>query len=82
MVQLRTSEQNAGTGERCEERNDAEIPQLIGIQAHEARRAQQAAQREQNAERRQHAVRRNNDGTEVEEDWMHVREEYLLEAVD
>jgi len=72
------NEQSARPDERDEEREDAEVPKLVWIDAGKVCGAHEKAEGKQNAERGQHAIGWNNEWTDVEEDGMHVREGYLL----
>ena len=64
-------EQKPRTHKRGKERNDAEVPHLVGLHACHVRRALREPEREQHAERGHGAVSRNENGADVEEDWMH-----------
>ena len=67
-------QQQARTDERGKERNDAEIPHLIGIHARDARGALGKDQRQQHAQRGHRAVGRDDECADVEENWMHLRQ--------
>ena len=54
-------EQKTRTRERGEERDDAEVPKLIGIHAGDPRGAQRKRKREQYAKRRHRAVGRDDE---------------------
>ena len=65
-------QQKARTSERGEQRDDAEVPKLIGIYADDPSRAQRKRKREQYAERRHRAIGRDEKGTDVNENGIHL----------
>lgn len=75
---VESDQEQTGSNNRREKGDDAEIPKLIWIQACALRGAQQQRQAGEHAQRGHEAIRRNNQWTDVEENRIHVREEYLL----
>ena len=65
-------QQEARTHKRRKQRDDAEIPKLVGIYARDARRAQRKRERQQHAERRHRAIGRDEKRADVEENGMHL----------
>jgi hypothetical protein len=77
---VENNDEKALDDERGEERDDTEVPHLRRVEANDARGALSEEQAQQYAESRDHAVCGDEDGTEVEEDRMHLSKDRASEC--
>ena len=75
-------EQQARSGESREESDNAEIPDLIGIEAESTRGVECDCERNQDAKRGKRAVGGDDEGSDVEENWMHSEERIKVPSAD
>ena len=72
VAQVHNDQQQALGNERCKQGYDAEVPDMPGVEAGNARGALSQEKSQQHADRSQGSISRNDDCADVEENWMHL----------
>ena len=72
VIPVEQNKQEPLTRERREQRHHTQVPYMPGVQPRYARRTLRKKQRQQHAERGHRTIRGNENGSDVEEDGIHL----------